>query len=92
LAAEPASARNAPHVPGQALPNHRLTPGAHFPVGAAKVCTPGCSASVRNVPQSLKDRAYARYGIKRVAYAYEVDHLSLELGGSNAITNLWPEH
>jgi hypothetical protein len=28
-----------------------------------------------------------------VAYAYEVDHLvSLELGGSNAITNLWPEH
>ena len=50
-------------------------------------------SSVRNVPESLKDKAYTRYHIKRVAYAYEVDHLvSLELGGSNAITNLWPEH
>jgi hypothetical protein len=88
-----ASARNAPHVPGPALPNHRLTPGATFPVGRAKICQTGYSARVRDVPESLKGRAYARYGIKRVAYAYEVDHLvSLELGGSNAITNLWPEH
>jgi hypothetical protein len=43
--------------------------------------------------ESLKDKAYARYHLKRVAYAYEVDHLvSLELGGSNALTNLWPEY
>ncbi len=83
---------NAPHVPGAARPNHRLTPGAHFLVGRAKVCTPGYSAVVRNVPESEKDAAYARYGLTRVAYAYEVDHLvSLELGGSNALTNLWPE-
>jgi hypothetical protein len=48
---------------------------------------------VRNVPESEKDAAYARYGLKRVAYAYEVDHLvSIELGAQNAITNLWPEH
>src|SRR5664279_3826138 len=88
-----ASAFAARHVPGSALPNHRLTPGAHFPVGRAKICKVGYSARVRDVPESEADAAYARYHVKRVAYAYEVDHLvSLELGGSNAITNLWPEH
>ena len=36
---------------------------------------------------------YAEYGIKRHPRgAYEIDHLiSLELGGSNSIRNLWPE-
>ena len=35
---------------------------------------------------------YARYHVAHVPYAHEVDHLvSLEVGGSNAITNLWPE-
>jgi hypothetical protein len=35
---------------------------------------------------------YARYDVVWVPYAHEVDHLiSLELGGSNAIRNLWPE-
>jgi hypothetical protein len=48
---------------------------------------------VRNVPDSEKDAVYAEYVLKRVAYGYEVDHLiSLELGGSNSIKNLWPEH
>ena len=88
-----ACARNAPHVPGPALPNHRLTPGARFAVGKATICQSGYSARVRNVPTSEKNADYAEYGLKRVAYAYEVDHLvSLELGGSNAIANLWPEH
>lgn len=83
----------APHVPGASSPNHRLTPGSHFAVGTATICRAGYSASVRNVPTSEKDAVYARYGTTRVAYAYEVDHLvSLELGGSNALTNLWPEH
>jgi hypothetical protein len=62
-------------------------------VGTASICRTGYSSRVRNVPTSEKDAVYARYSIQRVAYAYEVDHLvSLELGGSNAITNLWPEH
>jgi hypothetical protein len=83
----------APHVPGPSQPIHRLTPGAHFAVGTATICKVGYSASVRNVPTSEKDAVYARNAIKRVAYAYEVDHLvSLELGGSNVIANLWPEH
>jgi hypothetical protein len=86
-------AKYGPHVPGPNSPNPRLTPSAHFNVGRATICRTGYSARVRDVPTSEADAAYARYGIKRVAYAYEVDHLvSLELGGSNAITNLWPEH
>ena len=95
LGATPASslATPAPHVSGPSAPNHRLTPGAHLAVDRATICRSGYSASVRDVSTSEKDADYARYGIRRVAYAYEVDHLvSLELGGSNAITNLWPEH
>jgi len=45
------------------------------------------------VPESVKRAVYARYGIASHSPGeYEVDHLvSLELGGSNAIKNLWPE-
>lgn len=61
-------------------------------MGAAKICVPGYSASVRDVPTSESDAVYRRYGVEHVPYAHEVDHLiSLELGGSNAIRNLWPE-
>ena len=56
------------------------------------MCTSGYASSVRDVPDSEKEAVYARYGIPHVPYQHEVDHLvSLELGGSNAITNLWPE-
>jgi hypothetical protein len=80
-------------VRGQ-LPDPACTPGAIF-AGAtvSQVCTPGYSSSVRNVPESLKLSVYAEYGIEsHVSGSYEVDHLvSLELGGSNSIANLWPE-
>ena len=48
---------------------------------------------MRNVPTSEKNQVYAEYGKTRHAPGqYEVDHLvSLELGGSNNIANLWPE-
>jgi hypothetical protein len=49
---------------------------------------------VRNVPQSRKDAVYRAYGIKRHFNGRngEVDHLvSLELGGTNATANLFPE-
>jgi hypothetical protein len=71
------------------------TPGAVFSTVTAKqVCRPGYAASVRNVPDSEKRAVFAEYGIRGSHHggAYEVDHLvSLELGGSNAIENLWPE-
>jgi hypothetical protein len=81
-----------PHIPAVDLPNHALTPGVAFGVGTARICVPGYGASVRNVPDSEKAAVYRRYGIVWVPYQHEVDHLiSLEIGGSNAIRNLWPE-
>ena len=78
---------------GQPLNNLAVTPGTVFNVGVATICTPGYSASVRDVPESEKTRVYLEYGITHhVSGQYEVDHLiSLELGGNNAISNLWPE-
>ena len=56
------------------------------------MCVTGYSSSVRDVPDSESEAVYARYGVVHVPYAHEVDHLvSLELGGSNSIRNLWPE-
>lgn len=77
-----------------ALPDPLCTPGAIFPnVTAEDVCKPGYSKSVRNVTESVKNKVYKEYGItSHGAGQYEVDHLvSLELGGSNEISNLWPE-
>ncbi|MEJ2288140.1 MAG: hypothetical protein P8Y02_05735 [Deinococcales bacterium] len=75
------------------LPNPTLTPGDVLTTDVARICTPGYSKTVRDVPESLKTAVYREYGITHHApYSYEVDHLvSLELGGSNSIRNLWPE-
>ncbi len=80
-------------VAGPIRPDHRLTPGATFAgVTAADVCVSGWSAAHRNVTASKKRSVFARYHLTNVPRAYEVDHLiSLELGGSNDVTNLWPE-
>lgn len=76
------------------LQDSACTPGALMPnVTVSQICTPGYSSSVRNVTTSTKNAVYAEYGItSHYAGQYEVDHLvSLELGGSNDISNLWPE-
>lgn len=76
------------------LPDSSCTPGDVFPsVTTDQICKAGYAGSVRNVPQSEKDQVYAEYGIvQHPPGAYEIDHLvSLELGGSNDIRNLWPE-
>jgi hypothetical protein len=48
---------------------------------------------VGNVPESVKDRVSAAYGVTtHSAATYEMDHLiSLELGGSKSVENLFPE-
>ena len=77
-----------------ALADTACTPGTVFPdVTTEEVCTPGYSKKVRNVPESVKKKVYAAYGVMtHTKGQYEVDHLiSLELGGSNDIANLWPE-
>lgn len=76
------------------LPDASCTPGAIFPQATKEeVCTKGYTKTVRNVPQSEKDEVYKEYGIySHKTGEYEVDHfISLELGGSNDISNLWPE-
>lgn len=81
-------------VSSKALADSACTPGAIFPDATKQqICTPGYSKNVRDVPTNVKDQVYAEYGIKQhTTGEYEVDHLiSLELGGSNDIANLWPE-
>lgn len=76
------------------LPDSQCTPGAVFAnITAAQVCKAGYASSARDVPQAEKDQVYAEYGITQHAPgAYEMDHdISLEIGGSNDIKNLWPQ-
>ena len=76
------------------LPDKDCTPGAVISgVTKDQICTPGYSKQVRNVPESEKEQVYTEYGItSHQVGEYEVDHyISLELGGSNDINNLWPE-
>jgi hypothetical protein len=75
------------------LPDPDCTPGSVFTVTAERVCASGYAKSARDVSSSLKRQVYAEYGIlTHGPNEYEVDHLiSLELGGSNDIANLWPE-
>lgn len=75
-------------------PDPVKTPGDVFPnVTAQDVCTPGYAGKTRNVPQSEKDAVYREYGIEtHKPGEFEIDHnVSLELGGTNDIRNLWPQ-
>jgi hypothetical protein len=58
-----------------------------------EICKSGYAKGVRDVPADEKQQIYAEYDVViRTPGEYEVDHLiSLELGGSNGIANLWPE-
>jgi len=82
------------------LPDSKLTPGAVNPDATIKViCVPNYTAgvdkngnNVRNVPESVKKKVFAEYNIDPESDKFEIDHLiSLELGGSNDIKNLWPQ-
>jgi hypothetical protein len=75
------------------LPDPALTPGIVLTLCDSCICVKGYSSKVRNVPAAIKKVVYSEYHIKHHATGeYEVDHLiSLELGGSNDIKNLWPE-
>lgn len=75
------------------LPSPDLTPGSVFRVTANDVCRPGYTRSVRHVSSTTKRQVYLEYGISSHRSGdYEIDHLiSLELGGSNDIKNLWPQ-
>jgi hypothetical protein len=72
------------------LPNRGFTPGAVLAVTNADICTRGYTKKVRNVPIAVKKEIYSEYHVAYVPHQDEVDHLiPLELGGSNATSNLW---
>ncbi len=76
------------------LPDNKITPGDSLEVSAKDICVSGYTQKIRNVPFALKQKVYEEYGIANHApRSFEVDHLvPLELGGSNSLRNLWPEH
>ncbi len=74
------------------VPDRALTPGEVLSVDVTKICTPGYSRGVRNVSSAEKAQVAANYKFTGPSSSVEYDHLiSLELGGSNAVANLWPE-
>lgn len=77
----------------QALPDSACTPGAILTTDKSVICVSGYTKTVRNVSDSTRKQVFAEYGISYDLHSnYEVDHLiSLELGGSNDISNLFPE-
>lgn len=80
-------------VANRTLPDSACTPGAVLTTNTSTICKVGYTKTVRNVPIQESKQVFAEYGIAYNLHAhYEMDHLiSLELGGSNAIANLWPE-
>ena len=78
------------------LPDRRCSPGAYYSgLTKAVLCSSSFrTSSVRNVPDSEKHQIEVEYGLAPKGYGstLEVDHiLSLEIGGSNDIANLYPE-
>lgn len=91
--------------PGPDLPDREITPGVADPDATVNDNGPRdiCHTTTGNVRATLqpetKRQAFANYGITGNCAAFcsglqgcEIDHLiSLELGGSNEVGNLWPQ-
>ena len=79
------------------VPDPHLTPGAVLAPAPSltMLCRPGYTKTVRDVPQSVKNQVLREYDIDPASVQpgqIEIDHLvSLEIGGSNDIRNLWPQ-
>jgi hypothetical protein len=78
------------------LPDRQCSPGAYAKkLTQELVCSSAFrTGDYRDVPQSLKHAVEIEYGMKPKKYGptLEIDHIiSLQLGGSNDIANLFPE-
>ena len=82
------------------VPNVKFTPGKADPALTKQVICASTfrTTTIRNVSEKTKTLVYYQYGvINHAGYCAgpegcEVDHLiSLELGGSNDVLNLWPQ-
>jgi hypothetical protein len=79
-----------------ALPDRRCSPGAYYSaLTRTVICARGFrTGTIRDVPQTEKHAVEAEYGMPQRSYGrtIEIDHIvPLELGGSNAVANLFPE-
>ncbi len=79
-----------------ATPDLACSPGATYSALTKNVICSSTfrTSTIRNVPTSEKHAVEAEYGLTRKSYGHtlEIDHIvSLELGGSNDIANLYPE-
>jgi hypothetical protein len=75
-------------------PDTRLTPGDVITTDSTIVCVSGYAKRTRNVPDELKKKVYNDYDLPypQSASQFQIDHLiPLELGGSNDLSNLWPQ-
>jgi Protein of unknown function (DUF3761) len=77
-------------------PDRLCSPGAYYSrLTRRAICAASFrTAAIRHVPQSEKFRVEREYGMAAAYYGHtiEIDHIvPLELGGSNAIANLFPE-
>jgi hypothetical protein len=75
-----------------ALPQASLTPGAVLTTDVSVISKPGYPATVRHVTSAEKAQVATEYHFTGASSSVEYDHLiSIELGGSNDVTNLWPQ-
>jgi hypothetical protein len=76
------------------LPDRGLTAGGVLTTDTAKVCKRNYIKSIPPAPSKTVDAVFGAYGIAaRDRGNYKIDQLvSLDLGGSNDIYNLWPQN
>ena len=81
------------HVYAAPLPNRSFTPGSVRPVSFAELCAAKHEEVIRKVTPTLRHTVFQEYGMGNApADDYEIDYLITPgLGGSDEITNLWPE-
>jgi hypothetical protein len=108
VAAQPSVHRASYRTHGGALLNDiSVTPGAVRTLDRKTICEGGSTKQFRNTTESMKNAAYAAYGVDKheplaigprpstadaAKPLYEIDHLiSLELGGADEEENLWPQ-
>jgi len=79
-----------------ANPDRRCSPGAYYSkLTKSRICADSFRTSkIRKVSAATKRAVKIEYGLQPISYgdALEIDHIvSLQLGGSNDIANLFPE-
>ena len=81
------------HCVAGALPDPACSPGAVLTTDSKIVCVVGYTKKVRDVSTATMKNVFKEYNLPWSTRSnYEIDHIiSLELGGSNDISNLFPE-